>query len=130
MCRQASPGNAWRRPNIPVEPPSPTAFTIKITWDSSVNTAPAGFTTDILAAVRYLESEFDNPVTINVNVGYGEIANGTLAGGDLGESETFLQSVSYTALRGALIAGVRTRSIPAWCSRCLGRARWPAPITG
>ena len=46
---------------------------IDITYDSSVNNAPAAFKTDVMAAVQYLENEFTNNVTINIDVGYGEI---------------------------------------------------------
>lgn len=95
-------------PPIPAEPPSPSAFTIKITWDPSVATAPAGFTSDILAVVKYLETEFDNPVTINIGVGYNDVAGQTMASGDIGESEAFLQPVSYSTLRAAVIADATT----------------------
>jgi hypothetical protein len=95
-------------PLIPIEPPSPSAFTIKITWDPSVANAPAGFTSDILAVVKYLETEFDNPVTINIDVGYNKVAGQTMQSGDIGESEALLQSVGYSTLRDTVITDART----------------------
>ena len=59
-------------------------FVINITWDASVASAPSGFTTGVMAAVQYFESHFFNPVTININVGWGEI--GGIAVSSLGAS--------------------------------------------
>ena len=36
--------------------------------------APAGFTSDVLAAVNFLETQFISPITITINIGYEEIA--------------------------------------------------------
>jgi hypothetical protein len=88
----------------PVQPPSPTPFTIDINWDSSVANAPTAFTSDILAAVDFLETQFTNPVTITLDVGYGEIDNQTLSDGDLGESEANTIPVSYSSLLAAVTA--------------------------
>jgi len=85
-------------------PPSPTAFKINITWDASVSSAPAGFTNDVIAAVQYVESQFNDPVTVNIDVGYGEIDGQPVGVDDLGESDSFLQSVSYSQLLGAVDA--------------------------
>jgi hypothetical protein len=88
----------------PVEPPSPTAFTIDINWDSSVGNAPSAFTSDILAAVNFLETQFTNPVTITIDVGYGEIDGQLLSDDDLGESEANTVPVSYASLLAAVNA--------------------------
>jgi len=77
---------------------------INLTFDQPVNTLPAGFVASINAVVQFLDSHFNNPVTINIDVGYGEIDGQPLAPGALGESETFLNEYSYSALRTALIA--------------------------
>src|SRR5215831_10802077 len=50
---------------------STSPFVINISWDSSVRSAPSGFTTAVLAAVQFLESQYSDPVTINIAVGYG-----------------------------------------------------------
>ncbi len=94
--------------SLPVEPASPTPFTITIDWDASVASAPVGFTTDILAAVRYLETQFVDPVTMTIDVGYDEIAGSAMSSGALGESETFLTSASYASLIGAVQADATT----------------------
>lgn len=79
-----------------------SALTIKITWDASVAAAPSGFMAGVIAAARSFEADFSNAVTLNIDVGYGEIAGTAMGGGALGESESYLQSVSYTALVAAL----------------------------
>lgn len=88
----------------PTEPPSPTAFTIDINWDSSVGNAPSGFTSDILAAVNFLETQFTNAATITIDVGYGEIDGQSLNDGDLGESDANTVPVSYASLLAAVTA--------------------------
>jgi hypothetical protein len=77
-------------------------FVINITWDSSAASAPTAFKTAIINAVQYLESQFTDPVTINIDVGYGEVAGTSLGSSALGSSESYLSSYSYTALRNAL----------------------------
>ncbi|HSV13987.1 MAG TPA: NF038122 family metalloprotease, partial [Tepidisphaeraceae bacterium] len=92
----------------PVVPASPTAFTISIRWDSSVAAAPAGFATDIVAAVQYLETQFSDPITMTINVGYNEVGGSPLSGGALGESLTNLSPISYATLRNAVASDART----------------------
>ena len=52
----------------------------------------------------YFESQFTDPVTINLNVGYGEVGGYSLGSGALGESLTYLSSFSYAQVRSALAA--------------------------
>ena len=94
--------------SLPAEPASPTPFTININWDSGVASAPAGFTSDVLAAVQYLETQFVNPATVTIDVGYNEVDGGALAGGDIGESLTYLDPVSYASLVGAVAVDATT----------------------
>lgn len=79
-----------------------SSLKVNITWDSSVGSAPSGFTAGVMAAVQYLESHFSDPVTININVGYGEVGGTSLGSNALGESESYLTSVSYLQLVNAL----------------------------
>jgi hypothetical protein len=79
-------------------------FVINIAWDASVQSAPAGFTTAIVNAATYLESQFVDPVSVNIAVGYGEVNGAALAGNTLGSTQSYLSSYSYTALRNALSA--------------------------
>ncbi len=83
---------------------------INVTYNSSVNGAPAGFTTVVGQVVQFYETEFSDPVTINVHVGYGEVAGNSLSGGALGESDTVLDSFSYTQIVNALTADAKTAS--------------------
>ena len=59
--------------------------------------------TAVDAVVSYYESHFSNPVTITIDVGYGEVGGQPLQSGALGESETALTSVSYSQLENALV---------------------------
>jgi 20S proteasome alpha/beta subunit len=81
---------------------------INVIYDSSVNSAPSAFKTTITAVVNFLDAQFTNPITINIDVGYGEIAGQSMANGALGESETYYDSVSYAQLRTALVQNAQS----------------------
>ncbi len=93
---------------LPAVPASPTAFTININWDTSVTTAPSGFVNDILAAVKYLETQFTDAMTMTINVGYGEVGGNALGSGALGSSLTSLTTVPYANLLAAVKSDAKT----------------------
>lgn len=97
------PGGGTSSGTLPPPPGgvSGSNFLINITWDSSVANAPSGFVSAFDNAVYYLESHFTNNVTININVGYGEVGGTNLSPGALGESESYLASYTYSQLYNA-----------------------------
>ena len=76
---------------------------IDVDWDSSVANAPVGFVTAVDLVVAFYESHFSNPITITIDVGYGEIAGQSMEAGALGESESYLTSATYSQLQSALV---------------------------
>jgi hypothetical protein len=76
---------------------------INVSYDSSVNSAPSSFKTAVSAAVQYIQSIFLNPITINIDVGFGEVNGQALDSGALGESETFFNNYTYTQVHNALV---------------------------
>jgi hypothetical protein len=79
---------------------------INITYDSSVSAAPAAFKTAINYAVGVLDAAFTNNVTLNINVGWGEIDGSTVGGGFLGRSlEAAAPKYGYSTIKDALVAG-------------------------
>jgi hypothetical protein len=76
---------------------------IHVTYDSSVGSAPAGFTSVVKQVADFFASSFQDstPITINIDVGYGEVDGTRLGFGALGESATNLQQVSYSQLASA-----------------------------
>ena len=76
---------------------------LNLSYDSSVDTAPIGFKTALNSLVSFLQTTFTDSVTVNIDVGYGEVG-GTPLNGALGESSTFLHGYSYTQLKNALMA--------------------------
>ena len=80
-----------------------SGLVIDIKWDSSVANAPSGFVTAVDSVASYYESHFSNPTTITIDVGYGEIDGASLGSGAIGESESYLTSVSYANLETALV---------------------------
>ncbi|HEV2563374.1 MAG TPA: NF038122 family metalloprotease [Rhizomicrobium sp.] len=91
-------------------PPSTTqsGMTINVSFDSSTSTAPAGFTTAVNAAVAYLESQFTDPITINIHVGWGEVNGSAISSGALGESSTNLIGVTYAQIKTAMTNDAKT----------------------
>ena len=89
-----------------------SGFTLQLNliYDGSVAAAPAAFKTAITFAADFLESLILNPITVNIQVGYGEYDNGALPIGDnlsLGGALSGL-SVGYSALKSALVASAAT----------------------
>jgi hypothetical protein len=83
---------------------SSSGLVINVIYDSSVANAPAGFQAVVNSVVQFYESQFSNPITLNIHVGWGEVNGQSLGSGALGESESYLQSFSYTQIRNAMIA--------------------------
>jgi len=54
--------------------PSAQALTFNLTFDPSTASAPAGFSTAFDDAILFYETTFDDPITINLDVGWGEVA--------------------------------------------------------
>jgi hypothetical protein len=77
---------------------------VNVTFDSSAITAPAGFETDVEDVAKFYDSQFANPITINIDVGWGEIDGQALSADDLGESESNYTTTtySYTQIKNAL----------------------------
>lgn len=82
-----------------------SGFAINVSYDQNVSSLPAGFVAAINYVVSYYESIFTAPITVNIDVGYGEIDGQQLQSDALGESETFLGDYSYSSIANAL-AGV------------------------
>ena len=133
MSRRGAGGGGGSTPSTGPAP-TPTVVTtpgsglvIDLDWDSSVSSAPAGFTSDMIAAAKFLESEITNAVTINLDVGYGEVDGSSLSSAALGESETNIESVSYSSLVAALTA---TASTDATDASLLASLPATSPVSG
>jgi hypothetical protein len=78
---------------------------INLIYDSSTTNAPAGFAAAMNYVVNFFDTVFTNPVTINIAVGWGEIAGQPLSSGALGESETAASpGYTYSQIKNALTA--------------------------
>ncbi len=78
------------------------SFVINVTYDQAPSTLPSGFVAAINYVVSYYESIFTSSATVNIDVGYGEIDGQSLGSGALGESETYIDSDSYSQVVTAL----------------------------
>lgn len=82
---------------------------INVTFDASVNSAPAAFKTAVNYVVGILDAAFTNNVTINIKVGWGEVGGRPIDAGDIGESETAIApSYDFTTITSALLANANS----------------------
>ena len=76
---------------------------INVSFDQNTARLPSGFVSAVDYVAGYFDSLFTNPVTINIDVGYGEIYGSPLGRGALGESEVLSYAhKSYGSVVGAL----------------------------
>ena len=88
---------------------SAEALVINTSYDGSINSAPAGFSSAFQTAVNFFQSTFTDPITVNIKVGWGEIGGSAIASGALGESQTYLAGYySYNTVRNAMIRDAKT----------------------
>jgi hypothetical protein len=60
---------------------------INFIYDSSVDSAPAGFKQGLAIAAGIIDSIILNPITVNIDIGFGEDNGSTLASTTLGEAQ-------------------------------------------
>jgi hypothetical protein len=84
-------------------PSQASPLTFNVTYDASTSGAPTAFFSAFNDAIQCYEARFDDPITINIDVGWGEINGRSLAPGALGNSQTNQQGFySYSQIRTAL----------------------------
>ena len=79
-----------------------SAMNITVMWDTSVNNAPAGFQNDVNAVVAYFENQYTDNISFNLHVGYGEVNGTALNSGNLGQSNFFGHSYTYSQVINAV----------------------------
>src|SRR5205085_3445186 len=80
-------------------------LTFNLTFDTSVYSAPAGFTTTVENVARGFSNALHSTATINLNVGWGEVGGNALPGNALGASYFYLSGpYTYSQIVNALSA--------------------------
>ena len=77
---------------------------INLTYDASTSSAPAAFFAAMNYCVQYLDNLITNNITVNIDVGWGEIGGGSIAAGDDGQGGAEGIILSYAQLKAALLA--------------------------
>jgi hypothetical protein len=86
-----------------VEPARAVMF--NLTFDSTTAGAPAGFFSAFNDAIQFYETQYTDPITINLQVGWGKIDGRNLSPGDLGQSSTLQQGFyTYDQVKAALVS--------------------------
>lgn len=75
---------------------------INVTYDSSVSSAPAGFTTAVAAAVAFYEHAFKDNISVNITVGWDETNGTPIPAGQVAHSLTFVNFYTYAQVQSAL----------------------------
>ena len=68
-----------------VTPGKPPVF--NLIWDESVDLAPVGFREAVQYAAHFFDSLITSPITVNVEVGYGEVRDVAMQSGNIGEAQ-------------------------------------------
>jgi len=85
----------------------PDDVNIVLEYDQSLSVLPSGFVTAITYAANYLDSLILNPITVTIDVGYGEVA-GETADGFLGAAIPNTTDLSYSTVKNALATAATT----------------------
>ena len=81
------------------------ALTFHLTYDATTIGAPTGFFTAFQAAIDFFQTTYQDPITINLQVGWGKINGQNLAPGNLGQSSTYQPAfLSYNQVKAALMS--------------------------
>lgn len=95
-----------------VAPLASAGLIINLVWDASAQNAPQSFRDGVQSAANVLQAAFTNPITVNMEIGYGEWANqdfGLVATAEGGPIST--TSESYSALRSQLANHATTADV-------------------
>jgi hypothetical protein len=85
------------------------ALVFNASYDASVAGAPAAFQTAFQNAISFYQSTYADPITINIDVGWGEIDGNPLNPGNLGQSHTNQPgNFTYSQVRSALISDAKS----------------------
>lgn len=78
---------------------------INFTYDSSVQNAPAGFKQGLTLAANIIDAIIINPITVNIDIGFGEDNGVLLADNTLGEAQpAFGLLLTYDEVRASMAA--------------------------
>ncbi|MDA8094118.1 MAG: NF038122 family metalloprotease [Betaproteobacteria bacterium] len=92
-------------------PRAADALNFNLSYDPSVSSAPAGFVPAFQSATQFYATHFSDPITVNLQVGWGEVANAPLGSNVLGESATNAQGpYTFGQVKAALSADAKTAS--------------------
>ena len=92
--------------NSPLAP----ALTFNLTYDSSTTNAPAAFFSAFQYAINFYQTNYTDPITINLQVGWGQINGQSLSPGNLGQSSTFQRSYTFSQIKSAFSTDAKSAS--------------------
>ena len=89
--------------------PTAHALTFHLTYDNSTNSAPAAFFSAVNDAIQFYQTTYTDPITINLQVGWGTVNNQNMNPGAFGQSLVNGQmGSSFGAVKSALSNDAKT----------------------
>jgi hypothetical protein len=85
-----------------------SAISFNVAFDPSTASAPASFFSAFDYAVQFYQTNFSDPMVINIRVGWGDINGNPLNPDNVGQSMANQQAFPYDLLRAALVADAKT----------------------
>jgi hypothetical protein len=101
---------------------------INLTYDASVASAPAGFKTVVQAVAQYFDSQFSNPITITIDVGWGEVGGLALDPSALGESVSRYTNNAYSYAQ--IAAALKAHALTSWAKEAVATLPASDPTAG
>lgn len=90
--------------NFKINQTASAGLKINLIWDSNALSAPAAFRAAVQSAANILQQTFSNNITLNFNIGYGEVAGQKLTNGSAAAGPGYGNYISIAALKNDLIS--------------------------
>ena len=88
--------------NFKINQTASQGLKINLVWDVNALAAPADFRTAVQSAANILQQAFSNNITLNFNIGYGEVAGQVLSNGSAAAGPAYGNFVSIAVLKSSL----------------------------
>ena len=75
---------------------------INLIFDQADGALPAGFKNAVNAVAQFFNNTFSDPITLNINVGFGEVNGHALSSGAIGQSSFSLIGTTYAQIKSRL----------------------------
>ncbi len=90
--------------NFKINQITSSGLKINLVWDTNAQAAPQAFRSAVQSAANILQQTFSNNITLNFNIGYGEVAGQKLTNGSAAAGPAYGNYISIGALKNTLLS--------------------------